>query len=57
MPEDKKGQWVYGKHRNPSSWHETADVLKEINGKPKKSNGPGLHERLDMIEQLLREKK
>lgn len=50
--------WVYGKHPNPTTWHETADILRDTQKAPSKSgSGISLHDRLDTIEQLLKEKK
>ena len=46
--------WTYGTHPNPTTWHQTADVLKQAQ-KSKKSSG--LTDRLDRIEALLKEKK
>jgi len=49
MASKYKEPFVYGKHPNPTNWHEAADALRSI--KPKR---PGLR---DMIEKLLKEKK
>lgn len=41
MPQPKKsvpGRWVYG-DPNPTSWHDTAKILKQNQPRPKKDSG------------------
>lgn len=48
-----KEPWVYGKSKNPASWHDTATILtKQKPKKKKKSSGF-----LEKIDQLLKERK
>ncbi len=53
----KQPPWVYGQSQSPTNWGQTATLLKEINKNKPKPKGPGLMERLDSLEKLIREKK
>jgi hypothetical protein len=50
----KKQPYHYGQSPHPKNWHETVDALKSLKTKPKR---PGFHDRLDQIEQLIKERK
>jgi hypothetical protein len=53
----KNPSYIYGKHPNPTNWHETADTLKNLKSdKPKPTSG-GLMDRLRAIESTLKVKK
>lgn len=52
---NKKPFYVYGQSPNPTSWHDTADILKQSSKpakKPSKSDG-----HLEAIEKLLKASK
>lgn len=56
MMANKHG-YAYGKSPAPKDWHETADVLKQINkAKPGKKDKSGLSQRMQTIEKLLKER-
>lgn len=47
--------WMYGKHPNPTTWHETADALRS-HRKKTKGKDTKLHDRLADIERMLKDK-
>lgn len=47
----KKRPWVYGRDPAPQNWHETADIIKDLQKKRKKLG------RLDEIERLVKDNK
>lgn len=52
---DDPAKYVWGKSPNPSSWAQTAEILKASQGKLRRTGG--LAEKLANIEKLLGEKK
>lgn len=50
-----KEKWQYGRHPNPSNWHQTADAIRSQ--QPPKKKSSGLMDKLAAIEQALKDKK
>lgn len=38
--------WAYGVGKNPSTWHEAADILRKSQAKRSKSKGSGFMEKI-----------
>jgi hypothetical protein len=49
--------WSYGQSPSPTNWAEASKILSDMNKSKPKPKGPGLMDRLDILEQLIREKK
>jgi len=52
----KPAPWLYGQSPDPTNWSDAAAILKTLDKSKPKPKGPSLMDRLDAIEQLIREK-